>query len=354
MRVLLVSTERGWRGGEVQLELLSRGLAARGHTLALLAPPGAELWARLAPGIQRREWRARNDLDVASALRLRSHARAFAPDIVHAVTPRAHALARLARLAAPLVVSRLVGFPAGKGPLGRLKYRGVAAYASVSRAAARELERAGVDPSRIRLVPSALDPIFFEPRVHAPHEGWVAGSVCALSPEKGLSTLVRAAAAIPGLRLVLVGDGPERQRLLALGRELGLEGRLSLPGRADGPRAVARALAGFDLFVLPSRAEGLPTAILEAMAQGVPVVASAVGGVPEIVVDGETGRLVPPGDEAALSGALRALLADPELRLRLAHNAAAMAREHGAERQVIRLEAIYRELASSTTVVPPC
>jgi glycosyltransferase involved in cell wall biosynthesis len=141
-------------------------------------------------------------------------------------------------------------------------------------------------------------------------------SVGRLRPPKDFTTLVRAVAALdPGsARLRIAGDGPDRTSLAAEIAGLGLDGSVELLGtRSD----VDELLAGADLFVLSSESEGLPMSVLEAMAAGLPVVASAVGGVPELVRDGETGTLVPPHDSAALAGAIRRLVADPALRDRL-------------------------------------
>lgn len=133
-----------------------------------------------------------------------------------------------------------------------------------------------------------------------------------LDAVKGQATLLRAlvqvAAAQPAVLLLLAGDGPERPRLTALAAELGVADRVRLLGARDD---VPRLLALGELFVLPSLQEGMPNAVLEAMAAGLPVVGTAVGGVPELVVDGETGVLVPPGDATALADALLALLAAP-------------------------------------------
>jgi glycosyltransferase involved in cell wall biosynthesis len=138
-------------------------------------------------------------------------------------------------------------------------------------------------------------------------------SVGRLRPPKDFTTLVRAVAALdPGsARLRIAGDGPDRTAVATEVARLGLDGVVELLGtRGD----VDELLAGADLFVLSSDSEGFPMSVLEAMATGLPVVASAVGGVPELVRDGETGVLVPPRDSAALAGAIRRLVADPALR----------------------------------------
>lgn len=141
-------------------------------------------------------------------------------------------------------------------------------------------------------------------------------SVGRLRPPKDFTTLVRAVAALdPGsARLRIAGDGPDRTALATEVARLDLGGVVELLGQRGD---VDELLAGADVFVLSSDSEGLPMSVLEAMAAGLPVVASAVGGVPELVRDGETGALVPPRDSAALAGAIRRLVVDPALRDRL-------------------------------------
>lgn len=137
-----------------------------------------------------------------------------------------------------------------------------------------------------------------------------------LQAPKDALTLVRALAALRErpYEAVIVGEGPDRPVVDAEVRRLGLEATVQLAGkREDVPDLLATA----DIFVLSSRSEGLPLSILEAMAVGLPVAASAVGGVPEVVVEGATGLLVPPGDAQLLAAAIERLLEDPDLRRRL-------------------------------------
>jgi glycosyltransferase involved in cell wall biosynthesis len=138
-------------------------------------------------------------------------------------------------------------------------------------------------------------------------------SVGRLRAPKDFVTLVRAMTGLEA-RLRIAGDGPDRAGLEAEIERLGLQDRVELLGtRTDIPEL----LAGADVFALASDSEGLPMSVLEAMAAGLPVVASAVGGIPEVVRDGETGALVPPRDSAALASAIGRIVADPELRDRL-------------------------------------
>jgi glycosyltransferase involved in cell wall biosynthesis len=141
-------------------------------------------------------------------------------------------------------------------------------------------------------------------------------SVGRLRAPKDFTTLVRAVAALaPGsVRLRIAGDGPDRAAVADEVARLGLDGAVELLGARDD---VADLLAGADAFVLSTDSEGLPMSVLEAMAAGLPVVASAVGGVPELVRDGETGALVPPRDPKALAAAIAGLAADAGLRARL-------------------------------------
>lgn len=137
-----------------------------------------------------------------------------------------------------------------------------------------------------------------------------------LSREKGVDILVKAVEKVRGAHILVVGDGPEKAFLEGLAKG----GRVHFLGGQTWRRTV-RLIRGSDLFVLPSRMEGLPTALLEAMAVGTPVVASEVGGVPEAVEDGVCGVLVPPEDAEALAGAISSVLTDRGLRASMAENA---------------------------------
>lgn len=188
------------------------------------------------------------------------------------------------------------------------------------------------------------NPVAAASEAPAPHGGQVL-FLGRLWREKGIDDLLQAAARIapqvPALRLVCAGDG-EIDRVRALAAELGLATCVELPGWLDG-EPKARALREAAVFVLPSYAEGLPMGVLEAMAQGVPVVASDVGGVREAL--GDAGLLVPAGDVAALADALLALLADPARAAALGRAGRARAQSMFAPAQVrASLAALYAEL----------
>jgi glycosyltransferase involved in cell wall biosynthesis len=196
----------------------------------------------------------------------------------------------------------------------------------VSEGQAAKVRRAGVRADRVAVIRNAVRADRFDrpdPADRALLEGLfpepprqIVGSAGRLSPEKGFGVLVEAAAtvarSIPGVGFVHFGDGPLREAIRSRIGELGLDRRFVLAGLRDD---LDRFLPHWDLSVLPSFTEGLPTVVLESYAAGVPVVATAVGGTPEAVADGVDGLLVPPGQPAALAGRVVELLGDPQ-RLR--------------------------------------
>ena len=203
----------------------------------------------------------------------------------------------------------------------RLAHRLATHVTAVSEAAADSAVALGVSRARVTVIPNGVDAARFadgapaeRARLELGADGSpLVGSVGCLAARKDYGTLLEALARLAGrgtaFRAALVGDGVERAALEARAEALGLTPRVRFLGeRAD----VERLLPGMDLFVLSSREEGIPNALLEAMAAARPCVATAVGGTPEVLRDGETGWLVPPGDPAALAEALAEALARPE------------------------------------------
>lgn len=198
-------------------------------------------------------------------------------------------------------------------------------------------------PNGIELRPPTRNRLEVRASLGIPADAPVVGTAGRITGQKGLEFLIQAAVllgpAFPDLRVVLVGDGEERSTLEKQARSVGVEDRVHFLGvRMDIPDL----LGAFDIYALPSRWEGLPMAVLEAMAAGLPVVASGVGGLPTAIRDGQEGLLVPPEDPAALAAALERLLADPELRRRMG-SAAKQRYEADFTLQVMtrRYEALY-------------
>jgi len=204
----------------------------------------------------------------------------------------------------------------------------------------------------------ALRPIVVHAGVHSPEEvdtanqaspaTIVVGAACRLAPLKGLIDLIRAVASLhaefPGLRLEIAGTGPQREELERELSRLGLAGRVRFLG---WQRDLGPIFHNWDIFAMPSLDEGLPISTLEAMAEGLPVVATSVGGLPEAVEDGQTGYLVPASDVTALSGRLRLLILDPKRRRAMGAAGRERARAHfSADRMVAEIAAIYDSLVT--------
>jgi glycosyltransferase involved in cell wall biosynthesis len=199
----------------------------------------------------------------------------------------------------------------------------------------------GLDRRRIEvLVNPAPPPADVAP---APLEPGTLVFVGRLTEQKALPVLLDAVGRVDAARLVLVGDGPERERLAELARPL--DGRVTFAGARPRVEVLAQ-LAGARAAVLSSAWENLPHAAVEALAVGTPVVATAVGGVPEVVHDGENGLLVPPNDAGALAEAIRRIVADDELRARLAAGAQPSVAAIGRDAIYTRLEQILLEAAA--------
>ncbi|MGE5815416.1 MAG: glycosyltransferase [Acidobacteriota bacterium] len=207
-------------------------------------------------------------------------------------------------------------------------------------AAARQLGEEGVAADRIRVIPNGLELERFHAKVHGPIESII--TVAHLRPEKSHDVLLDAFArttARKRLRLRIVGDGPCRPALERQARELGLGRRVEFLGHRED---VADLLALSDLFVLPSRSEAFPNSALEAMASGLPVIASAVGGLLDLIEDGRNGLLVPPREAAALATAIDRLVAQPTLAAAIGESARRHVRDrYSFDRMVASVEHLY-------------
>ena len=197
--------------------------------------------------------------------------------------------------------------------LQRAAYAAAHRVVANSEAAAERLRVEGVPERKIRVIPNGIEPRMFPGREYSSRLRRIAMVAC-LREEKRIDVLIAAAprllARYPDAELLIAGDGTCRDALVQQARELGIQERIRFLGHRDD---VPQVLSDADIFVLPSRSEAFPNSVMEAMASGLPVVASAVGGIPELVVDGQTGRLVPPGDPDALAAALLNLMERPEL-----------------------------------------
>jgi len=202
----------------------------------------------------------------------------------------------------------------------------------------------------VTVVPYGVELARFQPaaRNGAHPNDVVVGAVARLSPEKGLDDLLRAVARLVGqglpLRLILAGDGPQRGRLRRLADRLGIAGRVDFRGEAPHERVPA-VLRELDIFAMPSRAEGFGVAALEAQAMELPVVATRVHGIPDVVEDGVSGLLVPPRDTGALAEAIARLALDAELRATMGRAGRALVEaRYRWEENTTQMERLYRSL----------
>jgi glycosyltransferase involved in cell wall biosynthesis len=361
LTVFHLNTERTWRGGEGQTLALAAGLARRGHRSVVVAQSGGELARRSAAAdLPTHEVAMRGEWDLLAVRRIARLLRAERPDVVHMHTSHAHTLGVLASRFTGVgvrVVSRRVDFSIHRHrfSLSGIKYRhGVDRYVAISSAVRERLVLDGIDPARIAQVHSGIDPDRLRggdaARARAdlgiPSGAPLFGTIAHFGWHKSLETLIAAAESVvervPAAWIAIIGDGDLRPALEAERGRSRVASRILLPGfRAN----VADFLAAFDVFVMPSVMEGLCTSILDAFAVGVPVVAARAGGIPELVDDHVTGRLVPPRDPPALANALVETLRDDAARRRFA--------AAGRERLLARFThdamvdgtiAVYREL----------
>jgi glycosyltransferase involved in cell wall biosynthesis len=360
LRILHVDTERGWRGGERQTLWLAAELARRGHVSVIAARPGEPLAARAAGvGLDVVYCAPGSEVDVRAAWRLRRAVRERDIQLVHAHTAHAVAVAAMATLGfeVPMIVARRVDFALRRNVGTRWKYGRAARIIAVSNAVAGVLERSGVPDEQIRVVPDGVDvhrTVSAAPpatlralgiRAGAPLVVQVAQLVGHKDPVNFVRAMARVRDRVPSAMGLLVGDGPLRADVEREVTALGLDDVVRLAGyRTDADALLAAA----QVACLSSREEGMGSVLLDALAFGVPVAATSAGGIPEVVVHGESGLLAAPENPAALGDAIATLLEDSGLCARLAQNARTRSREFSVERMTDRTIAVYEEALSGT------
>jgi glycosyltransferase involved in cell wall biosynthesis len=363
LRSVHVDTERTWGGGQRQVAWLAEGLSRRGHGTWVLARRADEFRDRLrGTGVEVAALLPAWEWDPLAAWRIRSLARRVGADLVVAHAAHAAALAALgtAGTRTRLVITRRVAHALRRSPLSRWKYRRAALIVAVSERVRRALVADGLDPRCITLIRSGVD--LRRPAVRAdpatlaalgldPGRPLAVMVSSLIPPHKDPATFLRAIAEVrrgrPDLQALLVGGGPLIDQARRARLALGLEDAARIVGHRDDAE---RLLAAGTVAVLSSRDEGLGTTLLDAMLWGVPVVATAAGGVREIVRHGVDGLLSDPGDAAALAANLRAVLDDDGLRKRLIAAGRERVRAFSSEEMVQRTLDAYRQAVYSA----PC
>jgi glycosyltransferase involved in cell wall biosynthesis len=371
---LHIDTAQTWRGGQNQVLLTVNGLRSIGGRAMLVAHPSGELRRRAAEGLELVPIASRGEIDLRAAWRLSRVIRRLSPDVVHAHDAHATAMAALAipmaGAAAPppaLIVARRVDFHLRSHSFSRWKHRQVDCFIAASEAIRQMLVADGVAANRTVTVHEGVDverirataPVSVHEICFLPHHAPLVGNVAALVPHKGQRHLIDAAHLVvqelPDARFVIFGEGELREQLERHVRDLRLEKHVLLPGfRTD----VIGCIKDFDLFAMSSVTEGLGTSLLDAMACSRAIVATRVGGIPEIVDDGRTGVLVPPRHPGAMAEAIVRLLRDPESRR--AMGAAGLTRvteRFTVDRMVAQTAAVYERVVgrrrATGTARPP-
>ncbi len=360
IRVLHVDTEKGWRGGERQTLWLAAEMAKRGHESVVAARQGEPLATRAsAAGLSVVDCRPVSELDPRAAWRLRREILSRRIDVVHAHTAHAVAIGATATLGTgvPLVVARRVDFPLRGNAGTRWKYRRAARIIAVSNAVANVLGAGGVARSRIAVVPDGVDlRRTVEPATAAtlaacgvaPNRPLVV-QVAQLVGHKDPVNFVRAMAyanrGSTKLQALLVGDGPLRPEVTDEIQRLSLVDVIHLTGFRDDADSL---LAAASVACLSSREEGMGSVLLDAMVFGRPIAATIAGGIPEVVVDGESGLLAERENPEALGAAIARLANDRALADRLAEGGRRRVREFSVERMTDRTIAIYERVTAES------
>lgn len=387
MNILHLISSGGMYGAEAVILNLSRVLDGINHgrdhhsilgVFVNSSAPNLQLQAAAArAGIEVHLIHCRGQLDLAVPATLRALVTHVSADVVHAHGYKADVYAAFAlrgRHRRPLVSTCHTWYDNDVavrfyGAVDRWVLRGFDGVVAVSSEVQGRLLSAGVKPEKIGIIRNGVDlrPFLVAGQIRQKgHEG-SHGVITPLhflligrlAPEKGVDLFLRAVAhllqaepaATAGVRFTVIGEGPDRPALEALRRELGLEDRVALPGHCeDMPGCYAAA----DVLVSASRLEGLPVAMLEAMASALPVVATAVGEVPQLIKEALTGLLILPGDPASLAAAMLRLLQDDALRESIgAAGQRLIAAEYSAERMAGEYLSLYRSAAASRLLKRP-
>lgn len=362
MLSLHIDTARDWRGGQRQVLETVLGLREAGGRALLVAHPDGELLRRMREGLDLVPLAPRSDVDLSASWKLSRLIKSAAPDVIHAHDSHAVAMAATALAIAapsprpPLLASRRSEFRVDRSSFSRWKYAQVDGFIATSGTVRDRLIADGISAQKITVVSPGvdLDRIGKIPAANVHAEFWLPthapliGNVAALVPHKGHHHLIETAARViqrvPDARFVIVGEGELRETLQKQIHDRHLERHVFLAGfRID----VIELTKGFDVFVSSALAEGASMSILDAMAAARPVVATATGSVPELIVDGDTGVIVPPRDDAAQAAAIVALLKDEERRRMGQAAQARVAERFTLERMVRELTEVYERVGTS-------
>jgi len=355
MRILQISSARHFGGGERHFVDLTNGLSEGGHDIFVAAIPGSPILAELRPSVRQSpvELSSSNPLNFKKAMYLRRFVREHAIDIVHAHMARDYPLAALVvgwDRGPRLIITRHVLFPMSR--LHRITRRRVARVIAVSHAVASVLRDQGIfSNDQVNVIPNGIDLAKFLPRGVKHLAGRLrVGILGELAPNKGQIEFLHAveivAAEIDNVDFIIAGrdnsDGQYGRQLKKLIAESKFRDRIQL---TESTIDVPHFLSGLDVVVSASRSEAFGLAIVEALASGAPVVATATAGAREIISDNQTGHLVPINDVNAMATAISLVLKNPKDSQHISENARQMVIESfSLDRMISDTEAVYRDV----------
>lgn len=364
-RVAPLAAAAGKRRVRMVVALFTRGSAAAPKTVMRDTAEVAGLPIVLV--------RERFRFDPRAVATIRRVVREVGPDLVETHSLKSHLLMRISGVAGAVPwVAFHHGYTHTDAKVAlynhsdRVSLRRASRVVTPAHAFVSALVGHGVARNRVVVLPNAIDPVREAPSAADKAQvraGWRVKAtdvamlcVARLSREKGHRDLVAALARLHArdphtpLRLILAGDGPERAALQSMAERGGVAGAIRWLGHVEGAQ---RLYAGADAAVLPSYSEGSPIALLEAAAHGLPIVATHVGGVPEMLVDGESALLVPPHDEHALAAALQRIVTDRALGARLGRNArGAIEVQHDPVARTSALIQLYEQVTGAAPASP--
>ncbi len=364
MSLFQIDAGKEWRGGQRQSLFLAKELKRRGLPFFFIVQPESPLHQKACEAeLPVLPFKMRNEFDLPAILRLAWAMKRKKCLLVHFHDAHSAAVGSVAASLAKVpfrIITRRVDFPLKKNYFSRRKYmKNVDAIIAISEGVKKVLVEGGVDPENVEVISSGIDFSSFEEDSSAltskdylrrefsfAVDDYLVGIVAHLADHKGHQYLIQATKILkqqaPKIKTIIVGEGPLSMELNRQAKELDVEDIIFFLGfRKDIPKI----LSSLDLFVLSSHLEGMGSSILDAMASRLPVVATKVGGIPEVVIHGETGLLVPPRDPSALARAILMLYSNKTLASRLGQKGYELVhRKFSAEAMADKVVRLYEKI----------
>ena len=364
MSLFQIDAGKEWRGGQRQSLFLAKELKRRGLPFFFIVQPESPLHQKACEAeLPVLPFKMRNEFDLPAILRLAWAMKRKKCLLVHFHDAHSAAVGSVAASLAKVpfrIITRRVDFPLKKNYFSRRKYmKNIDAIIAISEGVKKVLVEGGVDPENVEVISSGIDFSSFEEDSSAltskdylhrefsfAVDDYLVGIVAHLADHKGHQYLIQATKILkqqaPKIKTIIVGEGPLSMELDRQAKELDVEDIIFFLGfRKDIPKI----LSSLDLFVLSSHLEGMGSSILDAMASRLPVVATKVGGIPEVVIHGETGLLVPPRNPSALARAILMLYSNKTLASRLGQKGYELVhRKFSAEAMADKVVRLYEKV----------